>query len=218
MYFKIKSLTAQDCIAMGQLIVAVLMLCSLWQTSRNLDYTKSQIEASKTPSLEVASLFDDQLHLLNSGGPELDRFQIAAHLAVYYQEKTEDITQIQLSTPLLTEPFVHQRLRSGEEFNIPFSKLTIPVGIQAELGEQEAFTVVFRYYRVADNRQFFKIVSFLRSEIRTASGKKSLYFPLFVSPGSGISGPNKPVFIKLRKGLRELCSQYLDLKMLEDAQ
>ena len=214
-----KALSAQDCVAIGQLVVALLMLWSLRQTGRNLDYARLQIEAAKLPSLDVASFIDDKVHLLNSGGSEIEQFQIVGFLGTYYQEKTEEITRVSISAGLLTGAPVHDRLLPGEEFSVPFAQLTlVKVGNPPEPGEQEAFAVVFRYYRSADRRAFFKIVSFMRRVIETGSKKDFLYFPLYVAPGSALAGPNRPVLRKLRKALRELCVESFDIGSLGDVQ
>lgn len=202
-----KGLNRQDIIAIGQLVIALLMLWSLRQTGKNLDYTKSQIEAQKVPTIDIASFENYQLHLLNSGGAEVEQFQVIGYLSVYYNEKTEEVTRVSISAGSLEGPILHDRLGPRGEFVVSFDKLTLAaLKGPREKGEEEAFAAVFRYYRAADRKPFYKIVSFLRRQIEAKDPTPDyIYFPLYVAPGSAMSGPNKPIFKVLRTTLRELC-------------
>src|SRR5436190_1066880 len=97
-----KALSPQNIVAIGQLVVAILMLWSLRQTSKNLDYARMQVEATKLPSIDLSSFTDNKIHLLNSGGSETEQFQIVGYLGAYYQEKTEEVTRLSISAPPLT--------------------------------------------------------------------------------------------------------------------
>lgn len=211
-------LSPQNLIAIGQLVVAILMLWSLKQTARNLDYARMQIEAGKLPSIEIAS-FSDTLRLLNSGGSGTEQFQIVGCLAAHYRWKSEEVTRLMLSAPPLSVDPICKRLAPGEEVAIPFEKLTLASsGSPPEPDEQEVFAVVLRYYRSADRRRFFKIVPFLRSQTEKGSEKNYLYFPLYVVPGTGLGGPNGGVFKKLRDTVREICVQNFDIESLGNIQ
>ena len=78
--------------------------------------------------------------------------------------------------------------------------------------EKEAFAGVLCFYRAADLRPFYKIISFTRIRSEDPPKDKYLYFPLALvrSSVSG-GGTNRIVFKKLRDRLREICVQSLDV-------
>jgi hypothetical protein len=189
---------------------------SLWQTQKNLEYSRLQFELTKRPAIQVSSFTDDQLHLLNIGGAELQNVQPIAILAVYYREETEAISRVSISA--FEGEIAKHDLRSGESLAIPFQQLTtVRVGNTPEADEKEAFAAVFRFYRKADRRPFFKIVSFIRRDANEGrSPPQYLYFPLTIIPGSALGGPNRPVLLRLKKDLHDLCVERLGLDVAND--
>lgn len=214
---QMNALSPMEYVGFGQLAVAALMLWSLRQTGRNLEYARLQIEGAKLPSLDVSSFADGKVHLLNSGGSEIEQFQIIGFLGAYFQLEPEEVTRVSMSAGLPTT--VHGRLLPGEGFSVPFTQLTlVKCDVPPTPGEQEAFAVVFRYYRSADRRPFYKIVSFMRFQNEARSKMEFSYFPFYMAPGSATSGPNSPTFRKVRKALRELCLENFDIGGSADAQ
>lgn len=196
----------------GQLVIAALMLYSLLQTRKSLDYTRTQIESTKRPLLEIASFEQDKLHLRNMGGTEIHDVQIVAYMAANYRPN-EDVTRTQFSAVGPRAPILKQSLRPSDELAIDFSQLTfLRTGVLLEHDEGEVFAVVFRYYRAADRRPFHKIMSFIRIDNGESSSPRYLYFSLYVMPGSALAGPNRPVHIKLRKTVEDLCADNFNLR------
>lgn len=188
------------------------MMWSLWQTRTSLDYTRTQIESTKRPVLEIASFEQDKLHLRNMGGAEIQDVQIVAYMAANYSPN-ENVTQTQFSAVGPRAPILKRSLRPSDELSIDFSQLTfIHAGVLPQRDEGEVFAIVFHYYRAADRRPFHKIVSFIRVNNGDPSSPQYLYFSLYVMPGSALAGPNRPVHIKLRKTMEDLCADNFNLR------
>lgn len=204
--------SVSELVAIGQLVIAGLMLWSLWQSNKSLQFTRLQVEAAKRPQLEASSFADDKLHLLNTGGADLEDVGIIGFLAAHYNPGQE-ITRTQITGVDARALLLKKSLRPNEELSIDFKRLTfVSVGTGLENDEQEAFSIVFRYYRTADHRPFYKIISFMRVSNGDMSAPLYLYFPLQIIPGTALSGPNnKPALIKVRKSLQDICSQYFDI-------
>lgn len=160
--------------------------------NNNLKLIQQQIESNKIPSLEVSSFYGDALHICNIGGAKLSDIEIAAYLCAYYLDDTGEITQFQITTSP-QKNVLKKYLIFNEDFSIEFFKLTfLTAGRTLSKGEREVYSIVIRFYRVSDMHPFYKIISFIRAPHRNTGSTTTeyLYFPLTLTPGTALGGPN----------------------------
>lgn len=168
-----------------------------------IEAAKTQIESSKVPVLEATAGVDKELSLINMGGAALKNIEIVAFLSANYNSKTEELSHYNLERPPRKQ-ILKDNLLTGEEFALPFSQLTKPVGISKARNEMEAFAVVFRYRRAADMRPYYNIVCFVKT-VNTGG----FFYTLDLAPGVSIAQPDEfkvtRITKRLRERLREIC-------------
>ena len=238
---KAKRLISKEFLAVCQLVVAAIMMLSLVQMNKSLEYTKDQIEASKVPAIEITEYHPDGIVVRNVGGLEIEEFRIRARMAVQLKDDDDKtIDYISLNGLQLDEPPLSRKLAPGQGFPLLFSQFPSPFRTYSEAVDPkekakheaspspEVWAIVLSFKRHADGRQFYKFICIRRyktgqNPISVGPGKPKhffldvnghMYFPMTLVPNWSTSGDKADILgaAKLRDEIEEIFSASLGIK------
>jgi hypothetical protein len=169
-------------------------------SSKSIEFTKQQIDISKTTTLKVylTGKESDQLCLKNTGENEIKDLQMTrlVDLHIGFDGAMTVFTAKQKIVDILPKE---------KDFILPFSQLPISKIPRPKKGE-DAFAITFQYRRAPDMKLFYKIVCFSRGYLTDG---KIIYFPLYNEQRSLFDEQNKRDQ-QMYKELQSISKSFLD--------